>query len=134
MSLFNIATVKDTTDVTLYHPVTGEALKNADGTEMTITVHGPYSKTYKSLMHDQQNKRLAKVQRSGGKLSLSAEEIEASAFDTLVKCVAGWNVTLDNDGKKAKFTEDAVRDVLTQLPWVREQVEAVFTDTRAFLA
>lgn len=134
MNLFDIGKVKETTEIALFHPVTGEALRNGDGTDMTITVYGPYSKHYKALMHEQQNRRLAKAQRSGGKLTLSAEELEASAFETLLKCITGWNVTLENDGKKSKFTEDAARKVLTELPWVREQIEAVFTDTRAFLA
>jgi len=91
MDLLNIGKTKETTDVTLYNPVTSEVLTNEDGSEMTITVHGPYSKKYKTIAHAQQNRRLQKAQRTGGKLNLSAEEIEAAGLDLLVKCVDGVN-------------------------------------------
>ena len=44
MDLMNIGTTKETTDVVLYNPVNSEVLRNEDGSEMTVTVHGPYSK------------------------------------------------------------------------------------------
>jgi hypothetical protein len=131
MSLLSVGKTKDTTDVLLYHPVSGDALLNEDGTQMSITIHGPYSARYKKISHDQQNRRLIKAQRSGGKLNLTAEEIEASSMEILVKCVDGWNVTLDKGLEK--FSEEKVREVFTTLPWVREQVDAAFGDARAFL-
>lgn len=126
-----IGKVKETTDVMLMHPVSGEPLLNGDKTTMTITIHGPYSARYKKINHEQQNRRLIKAQRSGGKLNLTAEEIESSALEILVKCVEGWHVTLDKDLEK--FSEDKVREVFVSLPWVREQVDAAFGDARAFL-
>jgi hypothetical protein len=131
MGLNSIGVVKDTTDVELVHPKTGEVLTNDDGSPMVITVHGPYSKHYKSVTHAQQNKRLMKAQRMGGKMNLTAEELETSAMDLLVKCTADWKITLDKGLEK--FSEDKVRQVYTEMPWVRDQVEAVFGDTRAFL-
>jgi len=131
MSLLSIGKTKDTTDVMLYHPVSGEALLNDDGSHMSITIHGPYSKQYKKVSHEQQNRRLVKAQRSGGKLNLTAEEIEASSLEILVKCVAGWNVTLTKGVEE--FSEEKVRSTFEALPWVREQVDAAFGDTRAFL-
>lgn len=131
MGLNDIGKVKETTDVELLHPATGEVLTNDDGTPMTITVHGPYSSTYKAISHAQQNKRLMKAQRTGGKMSLTAEEIEASSLDLLVKCTEGWSLTLDK--KPESFSQDKARQVYIDHPWVREQVDAVFGDTRAFL-
>lgn len=131
MGLNDIGKVKETTDVELVHPATGETLLNDDKTPMTITVHGPYSSTYKAVSHNQQNKRLMKAQRTGGKLNLTAEEIEASSLDLLVKCTEGWNLTLDK--KPEEFNQDKARQVYIDHPWVREQVDAVFGDTRAFL-
>ena len=131
MDLLNIGKTKDTTNVTLYNPITSEILTNEGGSEMTITVHGPYSKKYKSIAHAQQNRRLQKAQRTGGKLNLSAEEIEAAALDLLVKCVDGWNITLG--GEQPDCTEAKVREVFTELPWVREQVDAALGDAQAFL-
>lgn len=131
MDLMNIGKTKETTDVTLYNPITSEILLNEDGSEMTITVHGPYSKKYKSIAHAQQNRRLQKAQRTGGKLNLSAEEIEAAALDLLIKCVDGWKITLG--GEQPDCTEAKVREVFTELPWVREQVDAALGDAQAFL-
>ena len=53
MDLMNIGTTKETTDVTLYNPVNSEILTNEDGSEMSVTVHGPYSKKYKTISHAQ---------------------------------------------------------------------------------
>jgi len=131
MGLNDIGVVKDTTDVELTHPKTGETLTNGDGSPMVITVHGPYSKHYKAVAHAQTNKRLMKAQRMGGKMNLTAEEIEAATLEQLVKCTAGWKITLDKEPEK--FSEDKAREVYTNMPWVRDQVEAVFGDTRAFL-
>jgi len=131
MDLMNIGTTKETTDVTLYNPVNSEILTNEDRSEMTITVYGPYSKKYKTISHAQQNRRLMKAQRTGGKLNLTAEEIEASALDLLVKCVSGWNITLS--GEQPDCTEAKVREVFEALPWVREQVDAALGDAQAFL-
>jgi len=131
MGLNDIGKVKETTDVELMHPATGETLLNDDGTPMTITVHGPYSSTYKSVSHNQQNKRLMKAQRTGGKLNLTAEELEASSLELLVKCTEGWALTLDK--KPEDFSQDKARQIYMEHPWVREQVDAVFGDTRAFL-
>lgn len=131
MDLMNIGTTKETTDVVLYNPVNSEILTNEDGSEMTITVCGPYSKKYKSISHAQQNRRLMKAQRTGGKLNLTAEEIEASALDLLVKCIESWNITVG--GKQPDCKESKVRELFEQLPWVREQVESALGDTQAFL-
>ena len=131
MDLMNIGTTKETTDVTLYNPINSEILVNDDKSEMTITIHGPYSKKYKTISHAQQNRRLMKAQRTGGKLNLTAEELEASALDLLVKCVDGWNITLG--GEQPDCKEAKVREVFEALPWVREQVDAALGDAQAFL-
>ena len=131
MDLMNIGTTKETTDVTLYNPINSEILVNDDKSEMTITIHGPYSKKYKSISHAQQNRRLMKAQRTGGKLNLTAEELESSALDLLVKCVDGWSITLG--GEQPECKEAKVREVFEALPWVREQVDAALGDAQAFL-
>jgi hypothetical protein len=131
MDLSKIGTTKETTNVTLYHPVTSEVLLNDDNSEMTITVHGPYSKKYKTLSNSQGNRRLQKAQRTGGKMNLTVEEIEASSLDLLIKCVAGWSITLG--GEQPECKEATVREVFLGMPWLKEQVDAVMADAQAFL-
>jgi len=126
-----VGKVKETTDILLTHPVTGEPVCNADGSQMSITLHGPYSKRYKQISHDQQNRRLIKAQRAGGKMTLTAEDIEDAALELLVKCVDGWNVSLG--AKPEPFSTESVSKLFTDMPWVREQVDAGFGDTKAFL-
>jgi len=131
MDISAIGKAQDTIDVELYHPVTGEPILNEDKSVMTVTVHGPYSKVYKKANHDLLNRRLARANRSGGKITATAEELESQGFDILVKIVAGWNITLD--GEKPKATESKIREVFTDYPWLREQVDAGVSDTKAFL-
>jgi hypothetical protein len=131
MGLRNIGKIKETTEVVLYDPASGAVLLNADKSEMTITLYGPYSEQYKAAERAQTNRRLARAQRSGRGITITAEQIEAESFDLLVKCVAGWNITLDKEPEP--FSESAVRDTLTEFPWVRAQVDAGFGDTAAFL-
>lgn len=132
MGLKSVGTVKETATVEMYDPATSETLLNNDGTPMTITFHGPYSKKYKTASNAQQNRRLMKAQRTGGKMNLTAEELEASNMDLLVKCIEDWNITLDTE--KEPFSEAKVREVFAELPWVKEQVDAAFGNTAAFLA
>jgi hypothetical protein len=132
MGLKNAVTVKETVDVEIVDS-NGIVITNDDGSPIVITVYGPYSDFYKKTMHAQQNKRLAKAQRMGGKMNLTAEELEAGALDLLVKCTKGWKLTLNDGEGFLKFNEENVRKVYTEEPWVRDQVEAVMGDTRAFL-
>lgn len=129
--LMDIGTVKETTDVILYHPVNSEILRNDDGSEMTITVYSPYSKHVKAVTHAQMNRRLQRAQRTGGRLNTTSEELDASSMDLLVKSIASWNITLG--GTKPEFTEAKVREVFEKLPWVREQVDQGVGDLQGFL-
>ena len=131
MGLRSIGAVKDTTDVELYDPKTSETLRNADGTPMTITIHGPYSARYRKISDEQRNRRLARAQRANGVSNVTAEEMDASALATLIACVEAWNITVADEPEK--FSEAAVRAVFAEFPWVREQVDAAFGDTKAFL-
>lgn len=131
MGLKDIGTVKDTTDITLYHPATSEPLLNADGSEMTVTIHGPYSKRYKEIEREQQNRRFARAQRSGRGMNIKAEQLEAENFDLLVKCIETWNISLGKEPEA--FSVETAREVLTEYPWVREQVQAGLGDQAAFL-
>jgi hypothetical protein len=131
MDISTIGKTKETSELTLYNPINSEVLTNEDGTDMTITLHGPYSSKYKAISHAQQNRRLQKAQRTGGKLNLTAQEIEASALDLLVKSVERWNITLG--GSNPECTEVKVKEVFTEYPWIREQADAGLGDAQAFL-
>ena len=75
MDLKDLTPKSDTFEVKLVHPNTGDALKNDDKTDMTITVHASHSKEYKAAMHEQTNKRL-KAMQSGKKQEITAQDME----------------------------------------------------------
>jgi hypothetical protein len=132
MGLNDVAKVKDTIDVKIVHPKTDVVLRNdEDDSEMTITLHGPYSSKHKAKMHEQQNRRFATAQKNGGVSGITSEDLDASALELLVACTESWNISVGK--KKEPFDPDRVRDVYTKLPWVREQVEVVIGDRKAFL-
>lgn len=133
MGLKDIAKVNETTTIELVDPFDHTTLLNDDGSPMTITVHGPYSSVYRQIDHTVTNKRMMKAQRSGGKISLTSEEIEASSFEKFVKCTAGWHLTLKSGEGIADFNLDAVRQLYKEEPWVLDQVKVVLEDEKAFL-
>jgi len=132
MSLRKIAQTKDTTVVTLVDPDDLETvLTNADGSPMTITVYGPFSKKYKELNFKAQDKRLKKLQRTGGKMQISAEELAEAAREVLMGCVVEWNVTIEDDPEP--FTPDAIARVFEEFPWVVTQLDTVIGNELNFL-
>lgn len=137
MGLLSVAVVHDTLDVTICDPHLWPrkkvALKNADGSDMTITLAGPYSDTYKKLMHDRQTARLKEAQAANGDLEFSAEMFEAEQDALIRGCMTGWNISFGE--KPEKFTPEAVDKLLTNknLVWVKDQIDAAFGDTRGFL-
>ena len=132
MSLRKASTVKDTTTVTITDPhYPFEPLKNADGTEMTVVVHGPFSPKYKQIELSVQNARMRKLQSKKGRANFTAEEIEQSAEEMLIACIESWNLTVDKD--PLEFSEPNVRKVFQEFPWVRSQIDAVIGDETNFL-
>ncbi len=132
MGLRKIAKVEDTTIITLVDPDDLETpLTNADGSPMTITVLGPFSKKYKELNFKVQNKRLKHVQRTGGRMQVSAEELAASSREVLVGCVVDWNITVEDEPEP--FTHEAVAKVFEEFPWVASQVDAAVGNELNFL-
>lgn len=132
MSLKSVGTYKDTTLVMLTHPATGEPLMH-DGKQMSIEIYGKYSSHFKAISNARSNARIQKAQRTGGRGTLTAEQIQADELATLVKCVKDWYMAVDDKGGLTELSEENVRKVFVEFPWVREQVELAFEDNRAFL-
>lgn len=63
-----------------------------------------------------------------------ADRIEANRIDVLVAAVGGWDWEGEAtfEGKKPTFSEPAVRQVLTRLPWIRDQIDLALGDSAAF--
>lgn len=130
MDLLIEAAVKDKITVELKKPGTDQVITNDDGSPMTVTVYGPYSKTHRRISFENQSKYLT-MYRKGNEADLSMEEVDEMMFELAVKCVDDWNITAG--GEKPKCTEAKVREIFEKLPPIREQIQAAIGDTKAFL-
>lgn len=133
MGLKDVGAARDTAVVEIVHPVTGAPLMNGcDGTPITVTVYGPDSAHYRSILKAQQNRQLQKAARVS-KMTLTADELEERALSLAVKTVAAWNLSLDDEEGLLECTEANVRRAFTEYPWLRAQISAVQEDVGAFL-
>jgi len=131
MDLNDIGAAKDTTEVELYDPRTQTVIMNDDETAMSVTVYGPYSSRQKQIRDNQQNRRIKRSQRTGGKLTLTAEELYEDSTKMIIKCIDSWNIQMN--GEKLDCTEENIRTVLEKFKWIRDQIEVVIEDGSSFL-
>lgn len=129
MDLANFKPTSDTVDVILKHPSTFEELTNEDGSPMVITVYAPHSKEYKSLVHEQTNRRLKQAQ-SKKKMEITAEDLEASGLEMLAKSTVSWAITYD--GKKPKFSVALAKEIYQEVFWIRDQIEEAVANSLDF--
>jgi hypothetical protein len=132
MDLKDLVPTTDTILVTIKHPSTFEPLVNKDGSEMTIALWAPHSKEYKSVMHDQTNIRLQKMQAKGGRKAtgITAEEMEVDTLKMLAKTTKEWNITFG--GVKPKLTVDAAKEVYREVFWIKAQIEEALEESDVF--
>ena len=126
----------DSADVVLMHPASGEPLgdKGPDGTvanPATITVAGKDSDTYRTFQRRLLNRRLAVKGRRDS--TPTVEELEEEGLSLLVTCTLGWK-NIELDGKALAFSPGAARQLYSDFPWIREQVDAAIGDRERFLS
>ena len=128
MDLMDLTPTSDIVEVTLLHPNTGEILSNPDKTPMTITLYAPHSKVYKSAMHEQTNKQIKKVKGGNKTLDITAEDIEQSSLEVLVKITKAWNITYKGETPKLNKTKDVYEEVF----WIKDQIEEALKSSLDF--
>lgn len=129
MSLRSVGTLKETTVVTLRHPDPRNKLKKADGKPMTVVLHGPYSARYKKVLREQQ-RRVAEGMTSDS--AITDLDTEAFTEELLIGCIDSWDIELD-PGEALPFDEATARQILTDYPWLFEQLKQVFGNVARFL-
>lgn len=132
MSLQSVGKVKDTTIVTLKHPDPRATLKNPDDSAMTVTLHGPYSKRYKSTLRAQQQARVEEMASSGMDGNLSPEELDAMTRELLAKCIEDWNIW-ETDDIQLECTPENIEKVFEEQPWILDQLSAALGRSGNFL-
>ena len=128
--LNNLKPKSDVIEVTLLHPSTLEPLPTGQGDYMKVEVFASHSKEYKSVMHEQTNKRIQKAQKNK-KAVFTSEELEGSVLEILSKVTKSWNIVLDGD--VPKLTTNSAMEVYQNYPWIKEQVEEAINDNTSFL-
>lgn len=132
MSLRDVGKVKPTTIVTLTHPDPAQKLRNPDGSPMTVVLHGPYSDRYKTILREQQQRRMAEMADGANVAAMTPDELDEYSRELLAKCVESWNIWLDED-EELIFSPDKVDEVLDEHPWIRDQLNAALGRTSRFL-
>jgi len=130
MDLKDLTPKSDTIEVEIKHPITGEALRNDDDTPMTITLHATHSKDYKSVMHEQTNRRL-KAASATGKVDITSEELEENTLEVLAKATKSWNLTFG--GEKPELTVDAAKKLYTEVFWIKDQLDEGISNSMGFM-
>ena len=130
MDLKDLTPKSDSIEVEIKHPITGEALKNDDDTPMTITLHATHSKEYKSVMHEQTNRRL-KAASATGKVDITSEELEENTVEVLAKATKSWNLTFG--GEKPELTVDEAKKLYTEVFWIKDQLDEGISNSMGFM-
>ena len=133
MGLSDVGTTKDTAEVVLYHPRTGDEIPGPNNKPLSVTVHGPYSPKYKAFVRKQQQSRLQSVSKQHrNTLTITADEIEQGALDLIIACIESWNLSFEGDAV-LPLNEENIREVFRQHPWVRDQLDAAMGNAADFL-
>lgn len=115
--LFTRGTAESGVEMKLLHPATGEVIKNEDGKEWVVTVAGTDSDRWKSTIRAAARKR-----------GQSSDD----GIETMSSLVVGWkNLVLNKE--TLKFTPQAAIKLLTDYPWIRDQVNAFASERANFL-
>jgi len=121
---------KETVEIILEHPGTGEVLMNDDGSEMTITVHAPWTKAYRSAGFKHANERLRKRKGDKEDFNFTFEELEEAGIDLLADVTVDWDITFG--GEKPKFTVAKAKEVYSEIFWIKGQLEGAINEAGDF--
>ncbi len=92
---------------------------------VTITVVGTYSTTYRKAQSQNRDKFL----KQRGKID--SDMIEKQSVETTARCIKAWKGFTSN-GQDFPYTKDNAVLLLTNAPWIREQVEEAMNDHAAY--
>ena len=97
--------------------------------DMTITIRGMRSDAVRA-MQDRINKRNQQYYRSGSALPTKVQD--ADQIDIAVAIINGWKGVTGPDGAALEYTADAARQLVTELPELREQIIAAASMAETF--
>ncbi|AHJ10712.1 hypothetical protein P106B_29 [Rhizobium phage vB_RglS_P106B] len=112
------------------HPATGRL------TGVTVTIMSMFDERMKSFVRQIQDQRLRLEAR--GK-HFKSEEIEDNGIELAFRAMTDWHWGTDEDGeeatfkgKKPEFDKATVKQVLTELPWFKNQIDVAISEEKDF--
>jgi hypothetical protein len=133
MSLDALAVdVNNAVPVTILHPKTRQPLRDETGKESFISVVSLDSPEVQKVQKAALNKRL----KMRGRVTMTADELEAERAETLVAATKDWHLVAP-DGKAlvVALNDTTARTLYTdpRFSWIKEQVSEALDDRATFL-
>lgn len=126
MDLAKLAVV-ETAILEVRHPVTEDVIEG-----MTILFHGPTSQVVRKLQLAKSQAAINRLAKGKKAVDLDAAKlIEENIADSFKRAV-DWS-GFELDGKKLDFTEENWVKVMTEYPWLNDQVSSFLGDSGNFL-
>lgn len=133
MSLDALAVnVSNAVPITILHPKTRQPLRDAAGKEAFISVVSLDSPEVQKVQKAALNKRL----KMRGRVTMTADELEAERAEALVAATKDWYlVGLDGSPLDAPLNDTTARTIYSDLrfSWIKEQVSEALDDRATFL-
>lgn len=121
--LLTKAAHEDGAEVSILNPSTGE------DTGFKIRVLGVDSTAFQKA---QRKIRMQAIKALTDKKEITIEDEIASEIDHLVSITIGWS-GIEHEGKSKPFSVDACRQLYTDSPGLRQQVDRFVSDRRNFI-
>ena len=118
--------------ITILHPKTRQPLRDAAGKEAFISVVSLDSPEVQKVQKAALNKRL----KMRGRVTMTADELEAERAEALVAATKDWYlVGLDGSPLDAPLNDTTARTIYSDLrfSWITEQVSEALDDRATFL-
>lgn len=108
--------------INIKHPATNKQLG------LSITLLPDSHPKVREVSRSKLNERLQSREKP------TAERMEADALDQIVAHVSGWEWLgdLNFHGEKPEFSDQSLRNVLRELPWVRTQIDEELANDAEF--
>lgn len=101
-----------------------------------VLIHGKDSEVFKRQQALVANKRLAEQAASKGKpaapKNVDFDALEQEMREAIAACIAGWE-NLEYDGGKLPYSPTNALRLVTELPWLAEQVDRAIADRANFI-
>ncbi|NTX58151.1 hypothetical protein [Myxococcus sp. CA039A] len=125
--MFDLSTVthRDTSEVSIHHPLTGVA------TGIVILVASPDGAVTRDAERALRERTITRLNLGHRSPATGAKEIEDDALDLLAARTVGWR-GVSEKGRSVDYSPDSARRLYVSYPWLRRQVEAAFGERTRF--